>query len=131
MHSGYVEHAVPQEDLIRPCLVSAKGAHGAACGVAPVLTIVLFEEPCRSEYVVLGKRRVAALLLWQILRQIVEPPELGFERPPRDPQADLACYDAIRTNLNPGIPIVEMDHTINDPEFSSRVADTLLGLLRA
>jgi uncharacterized protein (UPF0261 family) len=46
-----------------------------------------------------------------------------------DVEADQACYNAIRRDLNPGIPIVEMDHNINDPEFSSQVASTLLGLL--
>jgi uncharacterized protein (UPF0261 family) len=48
-----------------------------------------------------------------------------------DPQADRVCYDAIRRNLDPVIPIIEIDHNINDPEFSSQAAGTLLGLLKA
>jgi uncharacterized protein (UPF0261 family) len=47
-----------------------------------------------------------------------------------DPKADGACYDAIRRQLSPGIPIIEMGQNINDPEFSSRAAETLLDLLR-
>jgi uncharacterized protein (UPF0261 family) len=57
---------------------------------------------------------------------------LGSEAGPFwDPQADQACYDAIRRILNPGIPIIEMDYNINDAEFSSQVAEALLGLLKA
>ncbi len=47
-----------------------------------------------------------------------------------DPDADRACYDAIKTNLNPGIPVVEMDYNINDPEFADRCAETLLDMLK-
>jgi uncharacterized protein (UPF0261 family) len=47
-----------------------------------------------------------------------------------DPEADRACYDAIKTNLNPGIPVVEMNYNINDPEFADRCAETLLDMLR-
>jgi uncharacterized protein (UPF0261 family) len=45
------------------------------------------------------------------------------------PEADRACYDAIKRNLKPGIPVIEVDHNINDPEFSGKVAETLLDLL--
>jgi uncharacterized protein (UPF0261 family) len=47
-----------------------------------------------------------------------------------DPEADRACYDAIKTNLNPGIPVVEMNYNINDPEFADRCAETLLDMLK-
>jgi uncharacterized protein (UPF0261 family) len=47
-----------------------------------------------------------------------------------DPEADRACYDAIKRNLKPGIPVIEVDHNINDPEFSGKVAETLLEMLR-
>jgi uncharacterized protein (UPF0261 family) len=47
-----------------------------------------------------------------------------------DPEADRACYDAIRHNLKPDIPVIEVDHNINDPEFSGRVAETLLEMLK-
>lgn len=47
-----------------------------------------------------------------------------------DPQADQACFEAIKRNLKPGIPVIEVDHNINDPEFSGKVAETLLNLLK-
>jgi len=46
-----------------------------------------------------------------------------------DPEADKACFDAIKKNLKPGIPVIEMDNNINDPEFSAKVALTLLEML--
>jgi uncharacterized protein (UPF0261 family) len=46
-----------------------------------------------------------------------------------DPEADHACFEAIRENLNPGIPVVEMDNNINDVEFSDKVAATMLDML--
>jgi uncharacterized protein (UPF0261 family) len=47
-----------------------------------------------------------------------------------DPEADGACFDAIKKNLRPGIPVLELDHNINDPEFSEAAAKTLLDMLR-
>ena len=47
-----------------------------------------------------------------------------------DPEADQACFEAIKRNLKPGIPVIEMDQNINDPEFSAKVAETLLDLLK-
>ena len=47
-----------------------------------------------------------------------------------DPLADRACFDAIKENLKPGIPYVEMNHNINDPEFSEKVAAVLLQMLK-
>jgi len=47
-----------------------------------------------------------------------------------DPAADAACYDTIKANVNPGIPVIEMDHNINDPEFADKAAELLLGMLR-
>jgi Uncharacterized conserved protein len=46
-----------------------------------------------------------------------------------DPEADQACYDAIKANLKPGIPVIEMPENINDPAFSERAVETLLGML--
>ncbi len=46
------------------------------------------------------------------------------------PEADQAFIDALKRNLRPDIPVILMDHNINDPEFSGRVAETLLELLR-
>jgi uncharacterized protein (UPF0261 family) len=47
-----------------------------------------------------------------------------------DPPADKACYDTIKKNLKPGIPVVELDNNINDPEFSSKAAQMLLDMLK-
>ena len=46
-----------------------------------------------------------------------------------DPAADQACYEAIKKNLKPGIPVIEMDSNINDPEFSDKAAELLLEML--
>ncbi len=46
-----------------------------------------------------------------------------------DPEADKACFDAIKQNLKAGIPVIEMDNNINDPAFSGKVAQTLLDML--
>jgi uncharacterized protein (UPF0261 family) len=46
-----------------------------------------------------------------------------------DPEADQACYAAIRHNLKRNIPVVEMDRNINDPEFADRAAALLLDLM--
>ncbi|MCS7352422.1 MAG: Tm-1-like ATP-binding domain-containing protein, partial [Anaerolineae bacterium] len=46
-----------------------------------------------------------------------------------DPEADRACYEAIKANVRPGIPVFELDHNINDTEFADYVADTLLRLI--
>jgi uncharacterized protein (UPF0261 family) len=46
-----------------------------------------------------------------------------------DPEADQACYDAIKQNLNPGIPVIEIDNNINDPEFAQAAANKLLEFL--
>ena len=47
-----------------------------------------------------------------------------------DPEADRACFDAIKSNLRPDIPVHEVDHNINDPEFADSAANTLLQMLR-
>ena len=46
-----------------------------------------------------------------------------------DPEADQACYDTIRENLKPGIPLIEMDNNINDAAFADKVAQLLLDML--
>ena len=46
-----------------------------------------------------------------------------------DPAADGACYDAIRANLKPGIPIHDIDCNINDPEFADKATELLLEML--
>jgi len=47
-----------------------------------------------------------------------------------DPEADRACYQAIKDNVKPGIPVIEMDNNINDPEFSEKAATLLLDMLK-
>ena len=47
-----------------------------------------------------------------------------------EPAADQACYDAIKANVKPGIPVIEMDNNINDPEFSAKCATLLLEMLK-
>ena len=46
-----------------------------------------------------------------------------------DPEADSACYEAIKDNLKPGIEVLELSHNINDPPFADRAAEVLLGML--
>jgi uncharacterized protein (UPF0261 family) len=47
-----------------------------------------------------------------------------------DPEADRACYDAIRDNLNPNIRYTELDANINDPEFADKAVELLLEMLK-
>lgn len=42
------------------------------------------------------------------------------------PEANRALFEALRSNLRPDIPVVEMDANVNDPEFSRRCALALL-----
>jgi uncharacterized protein (UPF0261 family) len=46
-----------------------------------------------------------------------------------DPEANDACFKAIKENLKPGIPFIEMDNNINDPAFAERAVDLLLAML--
>lgn len=46
-----------------------------------------------------------------------------------DPEADNACFEAIRSNAGGHVRIIEVDANINDPAFSSVVAETLLEML--
>lgn len=47
-----------------------------------------------------------------------------------DPAADGACFKAIKDNLKKGIPYIEMDANINDPEFADKSVALLLGMLK-
>jgi len=47
-----------------------------------------------------------------------------------DEEADRACFDAIKKNIKPGIEVIEMDNNINDPEFSGKVAELILAMLK-
>ncbi len=46
-----------------------------------------------------------------------------------DPDADRACFDAIRAQLKPGIPVDDIDCNINDPAFARAVVERMLNLL--
>jgi uncharacterized protein (UPF0261 family) len=46
-----------------------------------------------------------------------------------DPAADTALFKAIRDHLRPGIPLIELECKINDPQFAKACAETLLGML--
>lgn len=46
-----------------------------------------------------------------------------------DPDADRACFDAIRKHVKDSIPVYEMDVNINDPAFADRAANLLKGML--
>jgi len=46
-----------------------------------------------------------------------------------DPEANGACFTAIKEHLNPDIPFIEMDNNINDPEFAEKAVDLLLEML--
>ena len=48
-----------------------------------------------------------------------------------NPDADEACYAAIRAHLKPSIPLVEIDRNVNEPEFADRAADTLVEMMAA
>ena len=47
-----------------------------------------------------------------------------------DAAADQALFDAIRTHVKPGLPVVELDCTVNDPSFAAACAQALLAQLK-
>jgi uncharacterized protein (UPF0261 family) len=47
-----------------------------------------------------------------------------------DRAADRAMFDAIKANLNPGIPVVELDLNINDPPFAAKAVEMMLELIQ-
>ena len=56
---------------------------------------------------------------------LVDAPDQPFW----DPEADLALFGAIRSDLRSDIPLIEVDAHINDPVFAKRAAEILLELL--
>jgi uncharacterized protein (UPF0261 family) len=46
-----------------------------------------------------------------------------------DWDTDRVMFDAIKANLREGITVVEMENNINDPEFSAKAVDMMLGLI--
>lgn len=47
-----------------------------------------------------------------------------------DPDADGACYEAIRSGLKSGVELCELDANINDQEFADHAAEKLLSMLQ-
>ncbi len=45
------------------------------------------------------------------------------------PEANQAFIEALKRDLRQDVPVTELDYDINAPEFSSRVAETLLAML--
>ena len=45
-----------------------------------------------------------------------------------DAEADRACFDAIRSGLKRGVPVIEVDANINDPVFADRATQVFLEL---
>jgi uncharacterized protein (UPF0261 family) len=46
-----------------------------------------------------------------------------------DREADQAMFDAIKANVRADIPVVELDHNINDPEFAAKAVEMMLELI--
>lgn len=46
-----------------------------------------------------------------------------------DPEANRACFDAIKNNLDDHVPYVELDCNVNDPEFSEKAVSLLLDMI--
>ncbi len=63
-------------------------------------------------------------------------PLRGFSYPDREshphwnPEANEAFVEALKSNLNQNIPIVELDAHINDPEFILPVVERFISLLK-
>ena len=54
----------------------------------------------------------------------------GDGQPFCDRAADQAMFEAIRQNLRPGIPFVEVDLNINDPEFAAKAVEWIIQLIQ-
>jgi uncharacterized protein (UPF0261 family) len=51
-------------------------------------------------------------------------------QPFHDPEADQALFEGVRADLDPRIPLIEMDVAVNDPSFAEACALELLRLMR-
>jgi uncharacterized protein (UPF0261 family) len=54
----------------------------------------------------------------------------GDDQPFCDRAANQAMFEAIRRNLRPGIPFVEVDCNINDPEFAAQAVEWIIQLMQ-
>ncbi len=53
----------------------------------------------------------------------------GDGQPFCDREADRAMFDAIKANVKPGIPVIEVDLNINDPAFAANAVQMMLQLI--
>ena len=53
----------------------------------------------------------------------------GDGQPFCDREADRAIFDAIKANLKPGIPVLEVDLNINDPAFATKAVEIMEELI--
>jgi uncharacterized protein (UPF0261 family) len=54
----------------------------------------------------------------------------GDGQPFCDREADRAMFETIKVHLKEGIPVMEMDRNINDPEFSAKAVEMILDLIK-
>jgi uncharacterized protein (UPF0261 family) len=54
----------------------------------------------------------------------------GDDQPFCDRDADSAMFQAIKSNLKPDIPVVEIDLNINDPAFAAKAVEMILELVQ-
>jgi uncharacterized protein (UPF0261 family) len=47
-----------------------------------------------------------------------------------DPDADQACFEAIKNKIRSDIPVLELDNNINDKEFADKASAVLLEMLK-
>ena len=74
-----------------------------------------------AEKVNLSTGPVTVLLPMRAISVISAPGQ-----PFHDPAADAALFDAIKSNVREGIPVLEIDAAINDPAFAEAAAQALL-----
>ena len=46
-----------------------------------------------------------------------------------DPEADEACFNAIKKNINQRVILIELDNNINDATFSKKVSEIMINNL--
>jgi uncharacterized protein (UPF0261 family) len=47
------------------------------------------------------------------------------------PEANAALFEALKGNLRPDIPVIELDSNVNDPQFAHRCAEVLLESMKS
>lgn len=88
------------------------------------------------EEMVAAAREIIGRLNGALGPTMVVLPLQGFSRPNQEggplwvPEGNRAVVEAFQAELRPGIPIVQADLHINDPEFADLVAGCMEGLLR-